>query len=269
MEPAPDCDCKETTNHASYNTWNRSCNLSVIFVLLLICLLYSLSQLGSSTYRYLAVGCAIAILLLVAFVQNPLYSIPSAVFTATQYSPAYLPSKEFFPDYVYLEEENAFRSMKDEVTDLLFKTSQYPSIQTIPTGKVLPLKSGKTMNTSLASKLPFLGGFLENHPDIVSCSLRIIKAGSSVSLSEKSYKGIVKYTLPIHLSKQKPFSFLCVNGKKCEWEEGHGVLWDGNFSNKVHNRSIQQCVVVDMDIIRPLPGLMNKVNRSIIPSLYR
>lgn len=269
MDPTTDCDCKETIHKKArtYNTWDTNCNLSTLFILLLIAILFSLFKIKSSPYLFILL--AISLLLLSAFGPNPVQSIPSTLFTATQFSPEYLPPSQYFSDYVYLQEESAFRTIKDEVTSLLFTSTLHPSAQNKDGSKIFPIKSGSTFTLPFSSKVPFLATFLENHPDIISCSIRVLKPGSVLPLNEVNYKGLIKYTLPIHVRQKSPIPYLCVNGKKCEWEEGDGVLWDGNFSNKAYNQSSQQCVLIDMEIVRPLSGWMDKVNRKVISTMYR
>ena len=52
--------------------------------------------------------------------------------------------------------------------------------------------------------------------------------------------------------------------KKYNWTEGEGVLWDDNFPHKVYNNTNEIRVVIFMDIIRPLCGVANYLNKQFL-----
>ena len=70
--------------------------------------------------------------------------------------------------------------------------------------------------------------------------------------------------LPTHVPKDRDNVFLCVNGKKYNWTEGEGVLWDDNFPHKVYNYTNETRVLIYMDVERPLSGFSKHLNQFII-----
>ena len=74
----------------------------------------------------------------------------------------------------------------------------------------------------------------------------------------------MRYMIPIIVPKDRDNVFLCVNEKKYNWTEGKGVLWDDNYPHKVYNNTKEMRVVIYMDVIRPLCGIANYLNKQFI-----
>ena len=74
----------------------------------------------------------------------------------------------------------------------------------------------------------------------------------------------MRYMIPIIVPKDLENVFLCVNELKYSWTEGVGVLWDDTYPHKVYNNTNEIRVVIYMDVVRPLSGALNAMNRFIL-----
>ena len=278
-----DCNCNEAgySQLPSINSWNANCSsatsLSLLFILSLLLL--------ASRKRVLL---APAILLLLYFCfriyQKPstLLHIPSSIITSAVRTPEFLDLK-LFPNHKLFEQN--FINLKDEVSNLLQKTHQGKDITLtrdtysgensyigsdvkVSNGqtsgwRVLSIKAGSSFS-SYAKHFPTLRRVLKKCPDVISCVISVLEPGVTIPIHNGYYKGIMRYMIPTHVPKDRDKVFLCVNGKKYHWTEGKSLLWDDNFPHKVYNYSDEIRVVIYMDVIRPLPGLLNSFNRTMI-----
>jgi beta-hydroxylase len=70
--------------------------------------------------------------------------------------------------------------------------------------------------------------------------------------------------LPLVVPDDKENCFLWVNGIKYSWTAGKSVLWDDIYPHKVYNNTNQVRILLYMDVIRPLEGLLEKLNLLVL-----
>lgn len=130
--------------------------------------------------------------------------------------------------------------------------------------RLLTLKVGDEITGKCYKYFPKLAKILNNLPEVISCVLSILEAGVMIPIHVGYYKGIIRYMLPLVVPDDKENCFLWVNGLKYSWTEGKGVLWDDIYPHKVYNNTKQVRILLYMDIVRPIKGLLGKLNSKVL-----
>ena len=281
-----DCNCNESGYHQlpSDNSWNVNCSrasaISSLFIIGVTLLTLSVKYPRLRPFALLLIAVAsVAVYLR----PSTLLHVPSAIITSNTRTPEFLDMDTHFPANKIFEDH--FTDIKAEVTRMLEKTGGGKDLtltrdtysgensyigkdvkvdKGVTTGwRVLNIKAGDHYSP-YAKHFPTLRRILRKTEGVVACVVSVLEPGVTIPIHVGYYKGIMRYMIPTHVPKERDKVFLCVNGIKYHWTEGKGVLWDDNFPHKVYNYSDEIRVVVYMDIIRPLPGLLNRFNKAMI-----
>lgn len=273
------------------NTFNKNDKqglvflINVLLVLVLFCVFCVRASKRSSAVRYLAI-----LLVYAGFVYwyyarpdhhiHVLYAF-SCVITSQVRTPEFLDLKENFAKYKVFE--GNYQALKDEVLrfvrtagvknvslsrELFGGENDYTGSDVKvdelgeETGwRLMALKIGDKVTSTCERQFPILAQSLERVPEVVSCALSILEPGVMIPIHIGYYKGIMRYMLPLQVPDDRENCFLWVNGIKYSWAEGESVLWDDTYPHKVFNNTKQIRILLFMDVIRPLTGVWNKLNR--------
>lgn len=107
--------------------------------------------------------------------------------------------------------------------------------------------------------------------EIISCSKnRIVSALFSVmepGTHIKPHRGVFNGVLRYHLGIVVPDSedvFINIDNNKTYWHEGESFIFDDTLLHEAINNSAERRVVLIIDYIKPLPCVLNLVNKMII-----
>jgi len=212
--------------------------------------------------------------------------IPSTLSELFIRTPEILNKDEMFPKYIYFENSENFKKIKQEVLNVLNKTNNGNSISLtrdraggftkeigkdvkldkngIQTGwRILNIKIGDNYSAD-AIHFPTLVGLLKQIPEIKSCAVSILEPNVHIPVHTGYYKGFMRFMLPVIVPKNYKDVYLCLNNIKYNWTEGKSVLWDDTFPHSVYNTTDEIRVVLYMDIIRPYKGVFHTINNSLI-----
>ena len=259
-----------------------------LFNILLILLFISFMSLSLQNKKFIYVSIIILFVFIIRIYMKPieiLYMI-SSILTLKIRTPEFLDKDKYFPNNYLFENIENFTILKKEVINILSKTNNGDTLvmtgdtyngenkyigsnKIIDNGKVkawrlINIKVGNEYTKDAYKHFPFLVKLLKNLPEVCSCAISILQEGVHIPIHVGYYKGIMRYMMPLIVPKDRKNVFLVVNEKKYNWTEGVGVLWDDNFPHKVYNNTKEIRVVIYMDIIRPLPGLLNNFNKYIL-----
>lgn len=259
-----------------------------LFNILLILLFISFMSLSLQNKKFIYVSIIILFVFIIRIYMKPieiLYMI-SSILTLKIRTPEFLDKDKYFPNNYLFENIENFKILKKEVIDILSKTNNGDTLvmtgdtyngenkyigsnKIIDNGKVkawrlINIKVGNEYTKDAYKHFPFLVKLLKKLPEVCSCAISILQEGVHIPIHVGYYKGIMRYMMPLIVPKDRKNVFLVVNEKKYNWTEGVGVLWDDNFPHKVYNNTKEIRVVIYMDIIRPLPGLLNNFNKYIL-----
>lgn len=130
--------------------------------------------------------------------------------------------------------------------------------------RLITLKVGNEITSKCLEHFPVIAQTLSDCPEVVSCALSILEPGVMIPIHIGYYKGIMRYMLPLSVPDDKENCFLWVNGIKYSWTDGKSVLWDDTYPHKVYNDTNQLRVLLYMDVVRPIDGLLGKINLLVL-----
>jgi aspartate beta-hydroxylase/beta-hydroxylase len=109
-------------------------------------------------------------------------------------------------------------------------------------------------------RCPETAKLLERVPGLVQAFFSILDPHKSVPLHEGPYLGYLRFHLGLRVPTDNP-PMILVNGQPYTWREGEGVLFDDSWPHEVINHSDQLRAVLIVDILRPLTGFPDLLNR--------
>ncbi len=109
-------------------------------------------------------------------------------------------------------------------------------------------------------RCPETARLLERVPGLVQAFFSILDPHKNVPLHEGPYLGYLRYHLGLRIPTDNP-PLIRVNGQPYTWREGAGVLFDDSWPHEVINHSDQVRAVLIVDILRPLTGFPDLLNR--------
>jgi aspartate beta-hydroxylase/beta-hydroxylase len=110
------------------------------------------------------------------------------------------------------------------------------------------------------SRCPQTARLLERVPGLVQAFFSVLDPHKDVPLHEGPYLGYLRFHLGLRVPKDNP-PLIRVNGQEYTWREGEGVLFDDSWPHEVVNHSDGVRAVLIVDILRPLTGFPDLVNR--------
>lgn len=282
-------DCKfdggftESTNHS---TWNFKCTVGLVtFLCIIASIILCILTIYYQKYKVATITVSSITIIFIIFLPVVILYMVSAMLTIMIRTPEFLDKSTYFPVHTILENPNIFNHLKSEVNNMLQNTrngndltltrdtygglnknigKDVKEVDGKTNGwRVLNIKAGKNYSPH-AKHFPLLKKILENHPEIMSCAISVLEPGIKIPIHVGYYKGFMRYMLATHVPVNREDVFLCVNGKKYNWTEGEGVLWDDNYPHKVFNHTEETRVVIYMDIERPFTGMLKHINRAIM-----
>ena len=130
--------------------------------------------------------------------------------------------------------------------------------------KIIPLK---TTGLIIHPNLQYFNSLknIISHPSIHNAFFSILEPNSKIPPHIGPYKGYLRYHLGIIIPEEngkKPS--IKINNIPYFWKEGEGVLFDDMFVHSVVNPTNQKRVVLFIDVIRPIDGIIGKINEMVI-----
>lgn len=284
---------KGYTKICDNNTFNKNDEKGIILILnfFLIIFLFIFICVARKTI-YLRTLLTLFILLLITniyYYSHPenkihlMYSF-SHIISSSVRTPEFLDLDEYFKNH--LKFENNYLVIKNEVNSFITsegvkkisltrdsfggKNKEIGSDVKIDengneTGwRLMTLKVGDKITGKCCKHFPSIAKVLKQCPEVVSCVLSILEPGVMIPIHVGYYKGIVRYMLPLIVPDDKENCFLWVNGLKYSWTEGKGVIWDDIYPHKVYNNTNQDRVLLYMDVIRPIGGILDNLNSTVL-----
>jgi aspartyl/asparaginyl beta-hydroxylase (cupin superfamily) len=88
----------------------------------------------------------------------------------------------------------------------------------------------------------------------------VLKAGARITPHRGPYKGVLRYHLGLIVPEPADSCYIIVDGVRAGWGKGKSLLFDDTHVHEACNFSENDRVVLFVDIIRPLPFPLNKIN---------
>jgi hypothetical protein len=126
-----------------------------------------------------------------------------------------------------------------------------------------------TSYSGTSDHLPCLAGITRRHSDfIVNLFVSIMQPGTCL----RQHRGPNSGTLRYHYGLDVPDGDLGleINGQhQYKWKNGEGIVWDDVELHRAWNNTSLSRAVLFVDVVRPFPWWLDKLNRAVIAILTR
>ena len=215
---------------------------------------------------------AIALLLTLTYLIEPsLLAIFFTFFLRIFYkNPPIMDLGKYFPEHKFLEENVS--AIQRELVEILKNEASIPKfhevdkIQTYISNKgeaswrVFVFKAYGNWIEGNCQKAPQTTELLKAIPGITTAMFSILGPRKYIPPHIGLYKGIFRYHLGLVIPRSAP-CYIIIGGKKYQWKEGEGILFDDTFNHSVYNESEETRVVLFCDVYRnDLPKFFQKIN---------
>ena len=115
---------------------------------------------------------------------------------------------------------------------------------------------------------PETAALLAQVPDLTTAMFSIFPPGTRLPRHRGIYSGVLRY----HLGLRVPQPEACgmnVAGTPVRWREGEGFVFDNAYPHEAWNDGDGVRVILFLDFVRPLPRLLDRINRWSIDRISR
>lgn len=103
---------------------------------------------------------------------------------------------------------------------------------------------------------------LVDRPEIKTAFFSILRPGKHIPAHKGPFSGILRYHLALVVPKGR--CYIRVDDSYYHWTEGAGVLFDETYEHEVYNNTDGVRIILFLDVVRPLTGVLNILNRLIL-----
>ena len=157
-------------------------------------------------------------------------------------------------------------SIGDVLSDVALTTvneavAERADLQGPPRWTTIFLRLGARDFKATLRHFPLLASLIAN-PRIVGALFSCLEPGVELKPHRGYFKGVLRYHLCLRVSEPESV-WLVVDGQRYHWRAGEAVVFDDMYVHSAHNLSSQPRLVLFMDVLRPLPTVLDGINHWI------
>ncbi|MBB6481735.1 aspartyl/asparaginyl beta-hydroxylase domain-containing protein [Spirochaeta isovalerica] len=118
-----------------------------------------------------------------------------------------------------------------------------------------------------AALVPETSELIRQIPRVSLAMFSIIDGGKHIPPHYGFFKSVLRYHLAMIIPEGD--CYIEVGGERYSWKEGEHVLFDDTYRHEVWNKTEERRVVLFLDVLRDLPGPMDKMNRYLFSILQK
>jgi aspartyl/asparaginyl beta-hydroxylase (cupin superfamily) len=170
------------------------------------------------------------------------------------------------------ELEANWESIRAELTKVLADRDGLPAMQDISplqagivrdrVWKVFAFHAYGTRSDDNCRRCPETARLLDAIPDLEVAFFSVLEPGAHLSAHRGAYKGLVRAHLGLMIPEPRGQVRMQVGQQTVVWEEGRCVLFDDTYRHEVWNDTDGVRVVLLIDVPRPFPPLLARINRT-------
>jgi beta-hydroxylase len=113
-------------------------------------------------------------------------------------------------------------------------------------------------------RCPETGRLLDSIPDLQLAYFSVLAPGMHIQRHRGSYKGVVRCHLGLIVPQPRAKVRMTVGDAIVHWDEGKCVIFDDTHKHEVWNETDGIRAVLLLDICRPLPGWLARMNKMLL-----
>lgn len=116
-------------------------------------------------------------------------------------------------------------------------------------------------------RCPRTAAVLDSIPGLVTGFFSILSPGKHIPPHRGPWRGVLRYHLALKVPEPASASGIRVAGEEAHWEQGRSLFFDDGYPHEAWNGTDGVRVVLFCDILRPLRGAADQVNRAVIKAI--
>ena len=108
---------------------------------------------------------------------------------------------------------------------------------------------------------------IEQIPGMTTAMFSILAPGKEIPPHRGPYKGVLRYHLGLQVPEKNENCRIRVDDEWRHWEEGKSILFDDTLEHEVKNDTDEERVVLFLDVLRPMPMMWDRINRSVLRAI--
>jgi ornithine lipid ester-linked acyl 2-hydroxylase len=110
---------------------------------------------------------------------------------------------------------------------------------------------------------------IERIPGLQTAFFSILAPQKHIPRHRGIYKGVIRYHLGLIVPEERQRCRMQVGSEMVNWEPGGSVFFDDTYPHEVWNDTDQERVVLLMDVLRPFPNVLARLNRFVLKMIQR
>lgn len=106
-------------------------------------------------------------------------------------------------------------------------------------------------------------------PGVQTAMFSILEPGKQLPWHRGPYKGLLRVHLALEVPVDAEQCWLDVDRSRLHWQEGRALVFDDTFQHRAANLAATRRCVLFLDVLRPLDGIADRINRALIAVLRR
>jgi ornithine lipid ester-linked acyl 2-hydroxylase len=115
-----------------------------------------------------------------------------------------------------------------------------------------------------SSMCPRTAQLISKIPGATTAFFSILESGKHIPPHSGPYKGVLRYHLGLLVPSSDHTCAIRVGSEIRSWSEGKSLIFDDTHEHEAWNHTGSDRVVLFVDFIRPIPGFLGLINRSIL-----
>lgn len=184
--------------------------------------------------------------------------------------------KEFPEGRILMENWNIIREELDGIMKNIDKIPLFHQVDGLQKG--ISAKDGIPWKTFIikgfdkwlphnAGKVPETTELIKKLPRVKLAMFSVIEGGKHIPAHFGFFKSVLRYHLAMIIPEGE--CYIEVGVQRYYWKEGEQVLFDDTYRHEVWNNTKERRVVLFLDVLRDLPGPVNKANDFLFTILQK
>ena len=190
-----------------------------------------------------------------------------------------VPGREIIPSaafpWVAALEAN-WQTIRRELENVMPSRADLPDMQVLsPTQynvvrekvwKVFAFRAYGSRSEANCRLCPETTRLIDTIPDLEVAFFSILEPGAHLAAHKGSYKGLIRAHLGLIVPEPRAQVRMRVGSEMVHWQEGQCVVFDDTYKHEVWNDTDGARAVLLIDVVRPFPPAIDRINRAILRS---
>lgn len=135
--------------------------------------------------------------------------------------------------------------------------------------KLFALYGAKEPVVENCRRCPITASMCERVPGLLHAFFSILKPHTHIASHRGKYNGKLRYHLGLKIPSPRGATRMRVESEMLYWEEHRHFVFDDTYEHEVWNDSDENRIVLIMDFVRPLPPVLDGMNRAFLEMLMQ